>query len=160
MRLMPTRFTLDEIDRQILSILQADGRITNADLARKVGLSPPSVLQRVRKLEDAGVISRYVAILDPATLGLTLTVVVFVSLSLHQDQPIERFVDEATKLDEVVECLHVSGDFDFMLKVRVADMRAYEQFISNKLTKIIGIGKVQSCFVMAARKETTEVALP
>jgi Lrp/AsnC family transcriptional regulator, leucine-responsive regulatory protein len=157
---MPPRFTLDEIDRQILQILQGDGRITNADLARRVGLSPPSVLQRVRKLEESGVINRYVAILDPATLGLTLTVVVFVSLSLHQDQPIEGFVEQAVRLPEVVECLHVSGDFDFMLKVRVADMRSYEQFIVNKLTKIGGVGKIQSCFVMASRKESTEVTLP
>lgn len=143
---------LDEVDIHLLKLLQADGRITNADLARKVNLSPPSVLQRVRKLEELGVIAGYTAVLDADSVGFGLMVIVNITLALHQEQPIERFVRSVTSLPEVLECLHISGEYDYQLKVVVSDMNSYERFIREKLSKIKGVGKIYSCFVMKCHK--------
>ncbi|CAN5506120.1 Lrp/AsnC family transcriptional regulator [soil metagenome] len=150
---------LDEVDVQLLGILQADGRITNADLAKRVGLSPPSVLQRVRALEKAGLIKDYVALLDYDRLGLRITAWVHITLALHQEQPIERFRTQIQDLVEVLECYHVSGDYDFLLKVVVKDMKAYEQFVSRKLSRIRGIGKINTSFVFGVNKHTTQIPL-
>jgi Lrp/AsnC family transcriptional regulator, leucine-responsive regulatory protein len=150
---------LDETDVQILNLLQHDGRITNADLAKKVRLSPPSVLQRVRALEKAGLIRNYVALLEPERLGLRITAMVMISLSLHQEQPIERFRRGIQEIPEIVECYHVSGDFDFLLKVLVKDMRSYEVFLREKLSKIKGIGKITTNFVLATNKQVTQIPL-
>ena len=150
---------LDETDVQILHLLQNDGRITNAELAKRVGLSPPSVLQRVRALEKTGLIKGYVALLDPERLGLRITALVMISLSLHQEQPIERFRRAIQDIPEISECYHVSGDFDFLLKVAVRDMRAYELFLREKPSKIKGIGKITTNFVLATTKQTTQVPL-
>lgn len=149
---------LDEVDLHILRLLQRDGRITNADLARKVGLSPPSVLQRVRKLEELGFVRGYAAVLDAERLGFGLTVLVQISLSLHQDLPIERFRRAIEDIPEVLECYNVSGEFDFLLKVVVTDMRAYEALVRERLSKIKGVRQLQSCFVMSTTKRV--LALP
>ncbi len=153
------RGKLDETDIAILRLLQSDGRITNADLARKVQLSPPSILQRVRKLEEAGLVDRYVAILSAPRLGYHITVYAQVSLQLHQDKPIEAFRQAITTIPEVLECYHVSGEFDFLLKILVEDMNAYEALVREKLSTIKGVGKIQSCFVLGTSKHTTEVIL-
>jgi len=150
---------LDEKDVQILNLLQADGRMTNADLAKKVNLSPPSALQRVRALEKAGLIRGYVAILDPDRLGLRLTALVMVRLALHQDRPIEQFRKAVQEIPEILECYHVSGDFDFILKVVVKDIRAYEQLIREKITRIKGLGQINTSFVMGVSKSTTAIPL-
>ena len=148
---------LDETDVRLLAILQSDGRITNADLAKRVGLSPPSVLQRVRALERAGLIKAYVALLDADRLGLKTTVLAMISLSMHQDQPIERFRRSVMEIDEVVECYHVSGEFDFLLKIIVKDIKAYELLIREKLSKIRGIHQIRSSFVLGTPKHTTKI---
>jgi Lrp/AsnC family leucine-responsive transcriptional regulator len=148
---------LDDIDLQILKILQRDGRITNADLAKHVDLSPPSVLQRVRALEKAGIIRGYFAHLEPERVGLKLTAWVQISLALHQEQAIERFRRAIQDLPEVLECHHVSGDADFLLKVSVRDMRQYEAFIREKLARIKGVGKIQTSFVYGTSKNTSEL---
>ena len=155
MGILPDRVKthLDDIDAQLLRLLQADGRITNADLAKAVGLSPPSVLQRVRALEKAGVIRGYHAHLDPERLGFRLTAFVMISLSLHQEQPIERFRRSIAEIPEVQECWHLSGDFDFMLKVVVRDMRSYEALVREKITKIKGLQKIQTSFVLSPTKQ-------
>ena len=150
---MTDRF--DDVDLHILRLLQQDGRITNAELARRVGLSPPSVLQRVRKLEEQKLIKGYTAILDHEAMGFNLVVMAMVSLAFHQEQPIERFRKAVPKMPEVLECLHVSGDFDFLLKIFVADMSSYEEFVRLRLSAIKGVGKIQSCFVLALNKHTT-----
>ena len=156
---MSIKTHLDETDVQILNLLQNDGRITNAELAKRVGLSPPSVLQRVRALEKSGLIRNYVAILEPELLGLRITALVMISLSLHQEQPIERFRRSIQEIPEITECYHVSGDFDFLLKVVVRDMRAYEVFLREKLSKIKGIGKITTNFVLATNKQATQIPL-
>lgn len=150
---------LDEKDIQILSLLQSDGRITNADLAKKVNLSPPSALQRVRALEKAGLIKGYVALLDPDRLGLRLTAIVMVRLSLHQERPIEQFRKSVQDIPEILECYHVSGEFDFLLKVVVKDIRSYEQLVREKLTKIKGLQQLNTSFVMGVPKQTTSLPL-
>jgi Lrp/AsnC family leucine-responsive transcriptional regulator len=150
---------LDETDVQILSILQSDGRITNADLAKRVGLSPPSVLQRVRTLERAGLIKGYYAHLDPDRLGLKIIAWVSITLALHQEQPIERFRRAIQEIPEILECYHVSGDADFMLKVIVKDMRAYEMFVREKLSKIKGVQQIKTSFVFGTNKQTSEIPL-
>ena len=150
---------LDEVDLQLLALLQRDGRITNADLAKAVNLSPPSVLQRVRALEKAGLIRGYHALLDHERLGLKITAMVMITLALHQDMAIERFRRAVLDLPEILECHHVSGDFDFLLKVVVRDMRAYEAFVREKLSRIKGVGQIRTSFVLGTPKSTTEIAL-
>jgi len=150
---------LDEVDVQILGLLQDNGRITNALLAKKVGLSPPSVLQRVRILERAGLIRGYFALLDGERLGLRITALAMISLSLHQEQPIERFRRSVMDIPEVLECYHVSGEFDFLLKIVVRDIRAYEHLIREKLSKIKGIHQIRSSFVLGTTKYTTKIPL-
>jgi Lrp/AsnC family leucine-responsive transcriptional regulator len=150
---------LDETDEALLRMLQADGRTTNAELARRLALSPPSVLQRVRKLEDSGVIQGYTAKLDPEKLGFALTVVAMVSLALHQDQPIHNFREKVSQFPEVLECLHVSGDYDFMLRIVARDVHDYERFVSERLSAIKGIGKIHSCFVLGVGKSTGELPI-
>lgn len=152
-----SRLGLDEIDAQLLHILQQDGRITNADLAKQVGLSAPSVLQRVRALEKAGLIRQYVAILDPEKLGRKLTAFVNVSLVMHESQPIERFRKAITELPEVQEVYNVTGDFDFLLKIQVRDMRHYETLIREKITKIRGIARLNTSFVLGTAKQSTQI---
>lgn len=150
---------LDEVDVQLLSLLQQDGRITNADLAKKVGLSPPSVLQRVRILEKAGLIKGYFGILDAEKLGLRITALAMISLSLHQEQPIERFRRSVNEIPEILECYHISGEADFLLKIVVRDIRAYEQLIRERLSKIKGIQQIKTSFVLATTKHTTQIPL-
>jgi Lrp/AsnC family leucine-responsive transcriptional regulator len=153
------RERLDDVDLHILRLLQQDGRMTNADLARTVGLSPPSVLQRVRKLEETGVIRGYATILDQEKMGFGLTVLAQISLALHQEAPIERFRRAIADIPEVLECYHVSGEFDFLLKIVVEDMKGYEALVRNKLSKIKGLGKIQSCFALATTKQTYRLPL-
>jgi len=150
---------LDETDVQILNILQKDGRITNADLAKAVGLSAPSVLQRVRILEKSGIIKSYVTILDAERLGRKLIAFVNVSLALHESQPIERFRKSVQEIPEVTEVYNITGEYDFMLKVQAKDMRHYESILRDKITKIRGIGKLNTSFVLGTSKHTTEIPL-
>lgn len=150
---------LDTADRNILKLLQEDGRITNADLARKVGLSPPSMLQRVRRLEQKGLIRGYSAQLDPEKLGYTLQIIAMIGLSMHQDKPIEVFIDEVMDIPEVLECHHVSGDYDFMLKIVAKDMHDYERVLRDHLSTIRAVGKIHSCFVLRTNKEARAIPL-
>lgn len=153
-----TRDRLDSVDVQLLKLLQEDGRMTNADLARRVKLSPPSVLQRIRRLEDSGLVSRYTAILDAERMGYKLCVMAMVSLALHQEQPIEGFRKAIVDVPEVLEVMHVSGDFDYLLKIIVKDMADYERLVREQISTIPGVGRIQSSFVLAVNKNTT--ALP
>ena len=151
--------TLDDIDLQILRLLQADGRITNAELAKRVGLSPPSALQRVRNLEKKGFILGYHGLLDPERLGLPVSVIAMISLSLHQDRAIEQFRKAINSIPEIVECYHVSGEYDYLLKILVSDIRAYETLIREEISKIRGIRQITSSFVLAVPKRTTQIPL-
>jgi Lrp/AsnC family leucine-responsive transcriptional regulator len=149
---------LDRTDYKILAILQRDGRITNAALAKRVGLTPAPTLARVKKLEAAGYIRRYVALLDPARLGLPVTAFVSVILESHRRKTSDDFRAAVAKLPEVLECHHIAGDEDFLLKVVAASPGDYESFVLGKLTKIGGIEKVKTIFVLSSSK--LETALP
>jgi len=153
----PVKSFLDETDEKILKILQENGRITNADLAKAIELSPPSALQRVRRLERAGYILGYTALLDPEKLGYSITVWAMMSLTLHQDQPIDRSRTPVMEVPEVVECYNVSGEYDFLLKILVADIRAYESLMRETLSRIEGVRQMQSSFVLGVTKHTTHI---
>jgi len=153
------RTKLDDVDICILKELQQEGRISNVELARRVQLSPPSVLQRVRRLEETGLIRDYVTRLNPSVIGLRLTVYVHVSVTLSSDKPIESFRKAVKDIPEVLECHQVSGEYDFLLKVVAEDMSAYERLVRENLALIKGIGKIYSSFVIQTSKDTTVLPL-
>jgi Lrp/AsnC family transcriptional regulator, leucine-responsive regulatory protein len=149
---------LDDMDLKILAILQKDGRITNFKLAKKIGLTPAPTLMRVKKLEQAGYIKRFVALLDPEKLGLPILAFVHVILEAHNRQTAIDFMQAMKKYPEVLECHHIAGDEDFLLKVAAASPAEYENFVLEKLTKVGGIEKVKTTFVLSSSK--LETALP
>lgn len=150
---------LDKIDRRILRELQKDGRIPNNMLAEHVGLSASPCLRRVKLLEEAGVIDRYVAILNPVAVGVGVTVFVRIWLHRQNASAIGRFALEVHQLTEVVECHMMSGDCDFLLRVVTSDLDAYRIFQMNYLTQITGVKKVFAEIPMQKIKQTTELPL-
>lgn len=150
---------LDEIDRRILRALQRDGRMQNVELAREVGLSPSPCLRRVKLLEEAGVITRYVAVLDPAKIGVGLTMFVRVWLTAQDAETIDRFIVAMKRLPEVMECYIMLGESDAMLRVVVADLDDYRHFQSTHLTKVNGIQNVKTDLPSEIVKRTYELPL-
>lgn len=146
---------LDEIDIKILEIIQKDGRITNAKLASKIGISPPAMLDRVKRLESTGVISRFVALVDRKKIGVGIIAFVSVSLAVHQMSSMDSFVSKILELDEVLECYQISGDSDFILKVALKSLDIYSDFVVNRLTGIPGIQNIKSTFVLKTIKNST-----
>ena len=152
--------TLDEIDRRILAVLQADARTPNVELARRVGLSPSPCLRRVRELERAGVIRRHVSLLDPAAVGLGVSVFVNVRLERQVEDALERFESAVLARPEVMECYLMTGDSDYLIRVAVADMAALEKFILDQLSPIPGIEKIRSSFALKQVRYKTALPLP
>lgn len=150
---------LDAIDLAILARLQQHGRETNAGLARRVGLTPPAVLDRVRRLEDAGVIRGYRADLDPEALGFGLTVLLTIRLDHHGRAAVHAFRDAVAGLDEVVECHYVTGSADFLLKVRARDVRDYRRLLESSISTLPGVRQVESAVVLETFKDSRDVAL-
>ncbi|MBK4716235.1 MULTISPECIES: Lrp/AsnC family transcriptional regulator [Tenebrionibacter/Tenebrionicola group] len=153
-------WTFDEIDRRILKTLQHEGRIANNILAEKVGLSPSPCLRRVRLLEEAGIIDRYVAILNPAAMGLKLTVFSRMWLKSQDAATVNHFAREVGQLPEVVECHLMAGDCDFLLRIIIADLDAYRRFQIDHLTRIDGVQSIKTDIPMQKIKQTTEIPLP
>lgn len=140
---------LDQKDRQILSALQTNARITNLELAEKVNLSPTPCARRVKQLEDGGIITDHVTLLDRELLGLNLMAMISVTMDKHTADRFENFEKAAALLPEVMECYVVTGqDSDFLIKVLVRDMRHYEEFLLKRLTKLEGVSGVHSSFVL------------
>ena len=151
---------LDRTDKRILEEMQRNGRITNQELAEKVGLSPSPCLRRVRQLEEAGIIDRHVTILNLSKLGLKLTAQIQISMDRHTPERFENFEAQVKTFPEVVECLLITGQAaDYTLKVVVPDMEYYQEFLLGKLTRIEGVAGVHSSFVMRRVVDTTEVSL-
>lgn len=150
---------MDNSNRKILEILQDNGSITNSELANQVGLSPATTLERVRKLENSGVIAKRVALLNPKKIGKGTIAFVLVSMATHSAESIRQFPNDVQKLTDVLECYHVAGEQDYLLKVIVADMQQYEDFLINKLTNVPNLGKVQTWFVISTVKYQTGIAL-
>lgn len=151
---------IDDTDKKILTILQDNGRITNSKLAQEIGLSPPAVLERVRRLESSGVIDKYVAILDRKQTGFDIQTIVMVCVSHHQIASLENVIERLTGMDEVVECHQLTGEIDFLLKVIVKDMDTYTHFVNNKLSGIPGIQNVKTSFILETMKNSTSLTFP
>jgi len=149
---------LDAIDRKILALLQEDARLANVELADKVGLSPSPCLRRVRDLEAAGVIRRYVTLLDPAAIGLPVSVFGNVTRERQVEQALERFEAVILKRPEVMECYLMTGDADYLLRVVIADLSSYERFLIEHLTRVPGVASIKSSFALKQVKYRT--ALP
>ena len=149
---------LDRIDRRILKALQENARLQNTDLAREVGLSPSPCLRRVRLLEEAGVIDRYVTVLNPAMVGAGLTLFARVWLITQDAETIEHFIEAMKRLPQVMECYIMLGESDALLRVVVADLDAYRHFQSTHLTRANGIQNVKTDLPSQVVKQT--YALP
>ncbi len=150
---MPTQ-KLDAIDRKILQSLQADGRMSLAELSEKVCLSPSPCLRRVRLLEKAGVINRYVAVVDQQSVGLPVSVFVSLKLESQRQQMLANFGKLVARWPEVLECYLMTGPRDYLLRVVVEDLAAYERFLKQKLTRVEGIASIESSFALEQVKYT------
>jgi len=150
---------LDRFDRQILQVLQQDGRISNQDLADRIGLSPSPCLRRVRALEDAGIVTGYRALLNAKALGYTLMALIYISMDMHTPERFENFEKEINQIGEILECLLITGqDADYQIKVVVKDMDAFQELLLNRITRIQGVTGVHSSFVL--RRVVDKTALP
>ena len=152
--------SLNRIDRNILRVLQHDGRLSFAELARQVGLTTTPCTERVRRLEREGVITGFSALVNPASVGAALVVFVQIRLSRTSQDNFAQFKAAASDLPEVQECYLVSGDFDYLIKARVADMAAYREFLGETLLGLPGVQASTSYVVMETVKETLRVDIP
>ena len=155
---MPQK-TLDKIDRRILAVLQNNARVANVDLARQVGVSTSPCWRRVRELEETGVISRYVTMVDPVALGLQVNIFVQVTLEKQIEAALEQFERAVLARPEVMECYLMTGDADYHLRVVVEDLSAYERFLMDQLTRVQGIANIRSSFALKQVKYTTALPL-
>lgn len=146
---------LDPTDRHILNYLQHDAKLTNKEIADKLGKSVTPVYERIRRLEKEGYIRRYVALLDRQKAGISLLAFTNVQLKEHSYPMLKAFEKAIVKLAEVMECHHMTGSYDYLLKIGVRDMQEYQDFIINKLSRLANIGTVQSSFVMTEIKQDT-----
>ncbi|KEA61716.1 Transcriptional regulator, AsnC family [Marinobacterium lacunae] len=152
---------LDRHDRHILEIIQNEGRISNQELADRVGLSPSPCLRRVRALEDSGLITGYKAIVDAKAMGLTLMALLHISMDRHTPERFANFDSTVSAIPEVLECLLITGqDADYQLKVIVRDMDAYQDLLLNKITRIEGVTGAHSSFVLRQIVNKTAIPIP
>ncbi|KAA3657794.1 MAG: Lrp/AsnC family transcriptional regulator [Chloroflexi bacterium] len=150
---------LDEIDASILQELQRNGRISNADLARHINLSPPATHARLKRLEQAGFIDEYVTMLNRDRLGFDMLCFVNISLQMHQPEEVERFRKAIEAVPEVLECFHVTGEFDYLLKVVIHNQKDLERFLVKRLTPIPGVARIYTSLVVNEVKSTTALPL-
>ncbi len=150
---------LDRTDRRILECLQADGRISNVDLAKTVNLTPTPCIERVKRLEKHGFILGYTAILDPQMVNAGLLVFIEIDLSHNSPDGFRKFREEAQKLPEVMDCHLVSGNFDYLIKARVSDMKAYRELLGDKILSLPTVKASRSYVVMEEVKETLTLPL-
>ena len=151
------QLSLDNIDLSILKLLQENARITVKEISAKVHLSTTPVHERIKRMEESGVIKQYATLVDHAKVKKGLMVICYVSIKQHSKNAGDKFIKTILELNEVVECFNISGEFDFMLKVVSEDMNAYYDFHVNKLSQIENIGHVQSVFVMGIIKQTHQL---
>lgn len=150
---------LDKTDKKILNILQKNGRIRNSKLAAEIGISPPAMLERVKRLEASGVITGFNAQVDKDMVGYGLLAIIIVSVSLHQISSLEGVKEKLANLDLVLECYQLTGDVDFMLKVAVRDMKTYSTFVNDQLSDIPGVQNVKTSFVLETLKSSNFLEL-
>jgi Lrp/AsnC family leucine-responsive transcriptional regulator len=150
---------LDDLDKVILDILQVNGRISNADLARQTNLSPPAIHARIKRLEQQGFIRQYVALLDWESVGYDMMCFITVSIQVHQPEAVEHFREAVRQMPEVLECHHVTGEYDYLLKVAIRNRKDLERFVIGQLTPIGGIAHIHTSLVLNEVKSTTRLAL-
>lgn len=150
---------INEVDISILEILQTDARISNAELARRVNLSPPATLTRVRRLEENGLIDRHVTLVNRRQAGFDMLCFVSVSLQLHDIEQVTGFREAVQQLPEVLECHHVTGDYDYLLKVVAHNTKDLENFLLKKLTPISGVARIHTSLVLNEVKSTTVIPI-
>ncbi len=146
---------LDKIDLKIIEILQGNGRITNSELSSQIGISPPPTLERVRKLERKGIIRRYVALVDPASVGVETFTFVEVTLTRHGSDAVTAFLGAIDEHPEIMECHHITGDADFLLKIAVRNFPAYESFVLQILTDLPFVQNLKTMVVLSTTKNET-----
>jgi Lrp/AsnC family leucine-responsive transcriptional regulator len=149
---------LDKVDKSLLRALQADGRLSNVELARKISLSPPATHARLRRLEKDGYIRHYTAVVDREKAGYDLLCFIHISLQMHQVTQVEKFREATRKMPEVLECHHITGEYDYLLKVVLKNRKDLERFVVDKLTPIPGVARIHTSLVLAEVKAT--MALP
>jgi DNA-binding Lrp family transcriptional regulator len=157
---MAHHLKFDKTDRKILEILQKSAKITNAQLSKDIGLSPAPTLERVKKLENLGVINSYHAKLDISKIGLGVTTFVLVTLSGHNKENIDKFIEEINTVDEVIECHHITGAGDFILKIISKDIPAYQKLMLEKVSDIKVVDNMQSMVVLSTFKDSKVMPIP
>ena len=155
----PKSNDLDELDKAILAALQANGRVSNAELARRINLSPPATHARIRRLEDQGYIRQYTALLDRDKAGYDMLCFVNISLQMHQFEQVEQFREIVSQMPEVLECYHITGEFDYLLKVVIHNRKDLERFVVNQLTPIPGVARIYTSLALAEVKSSTALPL-
>lgn len=150
---------LDNTDKKLINLLQKNSKQTTKQLSLQLDLSVTAVYERIKKLEKSGVISKYVALVNPKKIEKSFLVFCHVKLIQHSREYLSIFEREILKLDEVSECFHIAGDYDYLLKIYVKDMQEYREFMVNKLTTIKHIGSTQSSFTIGEVKNSTEVRI-
>ena len=151
-------FELDELDLSILRCLQENGRLSNVDLANSINLSPPATYTRLKRLEKQGYIRDYVALLDWGKMGYDMICFINISLQMHQPGEVEKFRQRVSSLREVLECHHVTGEFDYLLKIAIKNRDDLDRFVMKQLTPIPGIARIYTSLALNEIKATT--ALP
>ena len=157
---MAANIKIDQTDRKILEILQANAKITNAQLSKEIGLSPAPTLERVKKLENSGVIKSYHAKLDTGTIGLGVNTFVMVTLKGHNKRNIDLFLDEINRIDDVIECHHITGSGDFILRVIATDITAYQKLMLEKVSEIEVVDSLQSMIILSTFKDSKVMPIP
>ncbi len=150
---------LDKIDKKIIEILQEDGRITNNELAKKIGLTTTPTLERVKRLEKSGVIKGYTAWINRGAIGKGLTVFCSIKLAVHHYRKLEEFKTNIESLPEILACYNITGEYDYLLHVVVSDTKEYESFLRSKLTKIPGIVQIYTGIVLSVVKEQSKIEI-
>ncbi len=150
---------LDEVDVAILQLLQSDGRISNVDLASRIELSPPATHARLKRLQAKGYIRRFTALLDQEKVGFDMTCYVNISLRMHGTEELEQFRAQVLRMRRVLECYHVTGEFDYLLKIVVRNRRDLQQFVENRLTRLPGVARIHTSLVLDEIKCSTELPI-
>jgi len=149
---------LDDLDKALLRALQADGRLSNVELARKISLSPPATHTRLKRLEKDGYIRQYSAVVDREKAGYDLLCFIHISLQMHQVEQVDKFREATRNMPEVLECHHITGEYDYLLKVALKNRKDLERFVVDKITPIPGVARIHTSLVLAEVKST--MALP
>ena len=150
---------LDNLDKAILQALQTDGRMSNVELAQRINPSPPATHARIKRLEQRGYIRQYTALLDQESVGYDMLCFVHINLQLHQPEQVDGIRKAIKEMPEVLECYHVTGEFDYLLKVVIKNRKDLERFVIDRLTPVPGVARIHTSLVLNEVKSTTELPL-